>query len=141
MQRIHIILWMLLICTAALSQRIDTHHINPDSTSYPNVNVKKVAEDSLQSIFMIGIKNRVQPHYHTSHTEYVEILSGKGRMTLNGKTFIVHRHDKIIIPRGSIHSVINLNYRPLKVLSIQCPKYDGDRVILQPKIEAQTKDY
>jgi hypothetical protein len=72
MQRIHIILWTLLISAGAMAQRIDTHHINPDSTNYPNVYVKKIAEDSLQSTYIIWIKNTVKSHYHAHHTELVD---------------------------------------------------------------------
>ncbi len=133
MQRFVIILCTVLLASISYAQIIDTHHLHPDSTDYPNIYVKKVAEDSLQSVFVIWVKRSVPQHYHATHTEYVEILSGKGRMTLNGETFIVHKHDKIIIPRGSVHSVVNLHHRPLKVLSIQCPKFDGDRVMIQPK--------
>lgn len=132
---------MVLLASISFAQKIDTHHLNPDSTTYPNTYVKKVSEDSLQSVFVIWIKHSVQPHYHATHTEYVEILSGKGRMTLNGETFIVHKQDKIVIPRGSVHSVVNLHHRPLKVLSIQCPKYDGDRVMIQPKVATKAEEY
>lgn len=132
MQRFILILGLALFGNCTWAQKIDTHHLNPDSTNYPNVYVKKVAEDSLQSTFAIWIKGTVQPHFHAQHTEFVEVLSGKARMTLNGKTFIIHKHDKILIPRGSVHSVTNLHHRPLKVLSIQAPKFDGDRVWIKP---------
>lgn len=132
---------MVLLAGTTYAQKIDTHHLNPDSTTYPNTYIKKVAEDSLQSVFVIWIKKSVQPHYHATHTEFVEILSGRGRMTLNGETFAVHKHDKIVIPKGSVHSVINIGHRPLKVLSIQCPKFDGDRVMIQPKVNTTTSDY
>ncbi|PCJ65017.1 MAG: hypothetical protein COA58_12160 [Bacteroidetes bacterium] len=134
MQRLLFILLTAFLSFSVYAQKIDTHHINPDSTDYPNVYVKKVAEDSMQSSFIIWIKRSVQPHYHAHHTEIVEILSGKGRMTLNGETFIVHKHDIIFIPKGSVHSVKNLHHRPLKVLSIQAPKFDGDRIFVgEPK--------
>jgi quercetin dioxygenase-like cupin family protein len=128
MQRILFILLTCILAISANAQKIETHHINPDSSDYPNVYVKQVAEDSLQSTYIIWVKNSVQAHYHSDHTEIVEILSGKGRMTLNGETFIVHKHDIIVIPKGSVHSVKNLHHRPLKVLSIQAPKFDGDRI-------------
>ena len=132
MQRILFILLTALATLTVCAQKIDTHHIQPDSTDYPNVYVKKVADDSLQSTFIIWVKHSVKPHYHANHTEIVEILSGKGKMTLNGETFIVHKHDIIMIPKGSVHSVRNLHHRPLKVLSIQAPTFDGDRIWINP---------
>jgi mannose-6-phosphate isomerase-like protein (cupin superfamily) len=132
MQRIQITLWTLLICTGAMAQHIGTKHIYPDSTNYSNVYVKKIAEDSLQSTYVIWIKNTVRPHYHAYHTELVKILSGKGRMVLDGETFSVQRNDIILIPKGSVHAVTNLRRRPLKVLSVQSPKFNGERVWVEP---------
>lgn len=132
MQRTYFIFIWMLLGYFSYWQKIDTHHIQPDSSNYANIYVKKIAEDSLQSAFVIWVKNSVQAHYHADHTEIVEILSGKGRMTLNGQTFIVHKHDIVVIPKGSVHSVVNLHNRPLKVLSIQSPRFDGDRVWVKP---------
>ena len=132
MQRTYLIFMWMLFSVFAFGQKIDTHHLHPDSTDYPNIYVKKIAEDSLQSAFVIWVKHSVKAHYHAEHTEIVEILSGKGQMTLNGETFIVHKHDIIVIPKGSVHSVVNLHNRPIKVLSIQSPKFDGDRVWVVP---------
>lgn len=127
------ILWTAIISLSTFAQRIDTHTIQPDSADYPNIYVKKIAEDSLQSTFVIWVKHSVPAHYHAHHTEVVEILSGHGEMTLNGETFKVRKNDIIRIPKGSIHSVKNTGYRPLKVLSIQAPRFDGDRIWAIPE--------
>lgn len=132
MQRIQITLWTLFICAGAMAQHIDTKRIYPDSTNYSNLYVKKIADDSLQSTYIIWIKDSVKPHYHAYHTELVKILSGKGRMTLDGKTIIVHRNDVILIPKGSVHGVTNLKRRPLKVMSVQSPKFNGERIWIEP---------
>ena len=128
MQRILIILYTAGISLFANAQQLNPEKIQPDSTSYENIFVKKIAEDSLQSTFVIWIKNEVKSHFHAYHTEYVHILSGKGIMTLNNDTFNIKKGDAIIIPKTSVHSVITTSKKPLKVVSVQAPKFDGDRV-------------
>jgi len=108
------------------AQLIDTHHLHPDSADYPNVYVKKVAEDSLQSTFVIWIKHNVPAHYHTSHTEIVEILSGHGEMTLNGVTLKLRKHEIKRIPRRSVPSVKKVWHNPKDV---EVSKDDKGRII------------
>ena len=128
MQRILIILYTVTITFLANAQQIKSSDLQPDSTTYQNIHVKKIAEDSLQSTFVIWIKKEVKPHYHAHHTEYVQVLSGKGIMKLNDITFKIKKGDAMVIPRGSVHSVITTSRKPLKVVSVQAPKYDGDRI-------------
>ncbi|MGB1038849.1 MAG: cupin domain-containing protein [Bacteroidia bacterium] len=134
MQRTILFLSILIFGSMAYAQKIDTHHINPDSSNYPNVYVKLIHTDSAQSTYMIWVKNWVLPHYHAHHTEYIQVLSGRGRMTLDSSTFTIRKGDVIVIPKGSVHSVKTLSRHALKVMSVQAPKFDGDRIwINKPK--------
>ncbi|MBT8327236.1 MAG: cupin domain-containing protein [Bacteroidia bacterium] len=128
MQRILIILYTVSITLFAHAQQVKSKKIQPDSTSFENIYVTKIAEDELQSTFVIWIKKEVKPHYHAHHTEYVQVLSGKGTMVLNKDTFKIKKGDSMVIPKGSIHSVRTTSRKPLKVVSVQAPKYDGDRI-------------
>ncbi|MFY0644818.1 MAG: cupin domain-containing protein [Bacteroidia bacterium] len=102
--------------------------IQPDSSNFENVYVKKIAEDSLQSSFMIWVKEGVKSHYHATHTEIIQVVNGKGIMTIGDKSFKIKKGDYFVIPIGEVHSVITTSRKPLKVISIQSPRYDGDRV-------------
>lgn len=133
MQRLLFILCTLSFVLSSLGQKIDTHHINPDSTNYPNVYVKTISNDSVQSTFIIWVKQSVQPHYHAHHTEYVQVLSGKGRMTLDSTSFSIRKGDVILIPMGTVHSVKTTSRHALKVISVQAPHFDGDRVLVYPQ--------
>jgi len=99
---------------------------------YENIYVRKLAEDSLQSTFIIWVKKDVKAHYHKEHTENIVILEGKAEMTFNGEKIIVKKGDYLNIPKGTHHSVDKiLSRKPLKVLSIQAPNFDGkDRILL-----------
>lgn len=110
------------------AQTIRPVDVQPDSTNYANVYVKKMAEDSLQSTFIIWVKKEVKPHFHAHHTELIAVLDGSGTMTLDGQSFTIQKGDFFMIPMGSVHSVITTSTEPLKVMSIQSPRFDGDRI-------------
>ncbi len=131
MQRLLLILSIAVLAANGYSQNIRPSKIEPDSSTFENIYVKKYAEDKNQSTFIIWIKNEVKPHYHKSHTEYVQIISGKGVMKLNDQTFKVKKGDALYIKPGSIHSVLTTSRKPLKVVSVQAPKFDGDRIMVK----------
>lgn len=103
-------------------------------SDFENVYSRKMAEDSLQSSFVIWIKGRVTEHYHQAHTENIYVLEGKAEMTINGETRIIRKGDYITIPMNTRHAVTKvLSRKPLKVLSIQSPRFDGtDRIFVKP---------
>lgn len=107
------------------------NEISPDK-AFENVYSKKIADDSLQSTFIIWVKKDVVEHYHQTHTENIYVLEGKAEMTLNGQTQVVKKGDYMNIPIGTKHAVTKvLSRKPLKVLSIQSPHFDGtDRIII-----------
>ncbi|KAI8963292.1 hypothetical protein F5Y11DRAFT_365296 [Daldinia sp. FL1419] len=44
------------------------------------------------------------PHWHDSHTEFLQVLSGRACVTLSGRTFYVGPADGVItVPRSAIH--------------------------------------
>lgn len=100
---------------------------------FENVSVKLIAEDSLQSTFLIWIKKDVRGHFHKYHTENIVVLEGKAEMLFNGEKIIIKKGDYLNIPKGTHHSVEKvISRKPLKVLSIQSPNFDGkDRVFTE----------
>ena len=103
-------------------------------TNLDNIYSRKIAEDSLQSSFVIWIKGRVTEHYHQAHSENIYVLEGKAEMTINGEKRIIRKGDYITIPMNTRHAVTKvLSRKPLKVLSIQSPRFDGtDRIFVKP---------
>jgi mannose-6-phosphate isomerase-like protein (cupin superfamily) len=108
-------------------QSLDT--IKPPA-AYENSYVRSLYTDSATvSGFVIFIKKEVKLHKHVEHTEQVLILDGEAIMNLGEREFKVKKGDMILIPKNTFHSVKTTSKKPLKVLSIQAPYFDGkDRV-------------
>lgn len=123
-------LFVLGSVSAQLHLQADT--LTPPA-NYENVYAKAIQHDSLQSIFVIWIKKEVKMHYHQEHTESVLILEGSATMLLDGKEMEVKKGDYILIPKQTPHAVMKVHGRkPLKVLSIQAPYFDGkDRILVE----------
>jgi mannose-6-phosphate isomerase-like protein (cupin superfamily) len=103
--------------------------VNPDSTNFENIHVKKLSSDSLSTTFAIWIKLKVKLHKHVDHTEHVYIVEGKGEMTVGSDTIDIKKGDLITIPKDTWHGVKVTSKRTLKVISIQSPQFLGvDRV-------------
>jgi mannose-6-phosphate isomerase-like protein (cupin superfamily) len=129
MKRIIFLLLFILPRIADAQLHAELKAIQPDQ-EFDNVYVKKIAEDSLQSSFIIWIKKDVKGHFHQEHTENIVVIEGRAEMLFDGKRIIVKEGQYLNIPKGTTHSVTKvLTKKPLKVLSIQAPHFDGkDRV-------------
>jgi len=126
--RFFIVLGMTLLVTQAKSQTVaNTGTIEPGSTG---ITVKNLFSDSLCSSFCIIVKNEIKSHKHLKHSEHVIVESGEGVMKLNDKEFNIKEGDVIYIPKNTVHSVIVKGKKPLKVLSIQSPFFNGDDRVL-----------
>jgi mannose-6-phosphate isomerase-like protein (cupin superfamily) len=112
----------------AQNQSLDTIKAPPN---YDNIYSRTIASDSLSSSFVIFIKKEVKKHKHATHTENVYILDGEGEMLLGDKTFKVKKGDIIFIPMNTVHSLKVTSSIPVKVLSVQSPRFDGkDRIFV-----------
>ena len=92
--------------------------------------VLPLSGDSLQSSFVIWVKQGVKEHFHREHSESVYVLEGEAMMSLGNELFLVRPGDYVFIPKGTPHSVTQvMGDIPLKIISIQAPIFDGtDRV-------------
>lgn len=119
----------ILAFSFSMAQQIQTDTIlNRTQLSVFNA---KLFSDSLVSSFYIEIKNEVKVHQHAFHSEHVYVLSGQAEMSLNEKKFQIRNGDLIFIPKKTWHSVKVIGTEPLKVLSIQAPKFNGEDRIMK----------
>lgn len=125
-----VLLMVMGLCASAQNPNmINTLELEPGGGGITN---KNLFNDSLSSSFCIIIKNEVKAHKHMKHSEHVIVQSGEAVMRLGEKEFTIKEGDVIFIPKGTVHAVIVKGKKPLKVLSIQAPYFDGnDRVMME----------
>lgn len=123
---------VFLFCAETYCQ--DIHHtkkLEPQE-DFENILVKKLSDDELQTSFVIWIKDEVKLHKHNHHTENIYVLKGKGEMTIGDQKFIIKKGDYFTIPKGTAHALKVISFGPVKVISVQSPKFVGtDRVFVK----------
>jgi mannose-6-phosphate isomerase-like protein (cupin superfamily) len=110
-------------------QSLDT--IKPPA-EYENLYIRNLYADSLASSFLIFVKKEVKAHYHREHSEHIYVLEGEGEMQIGSSSRIVKPGEIIFIPMKTVHSLKVTSLKPMKVISIQAPFFDGtDRVLVE----------
>jgi len=90
-----------------------------------NITVEKISEDELHSTYLITVVKHVPLHFHKNHSENIIVLEGEAIMKIGNDTLNISPKDQITIPKRTLHEVIKvLGKKPLKVISVQSPKFD-----------------
>ncbi len=137
MKKVLFLFAAIIFCSQLKAQNIKMFQTDSlskigDDTTFENIYVKKIADDSLSTSSVIVIKKEVKLHYHANHTENIIIISGEAEMQINSMIVTVKKGDMINIPAKSLHSVKVTSVNPLKVISIQSPHFDGkDRIYME----------
>lgn len=106
---------------------------------YENIKVEKLAGDSLATVFKIAVKDTVKTHRHLAHSETIYVIGGTAKMYMNDTSFVLKSGDVLFIPFKTWHSVKVTSEKPLQVLSIQSPGFDGsDREFLDEHKEMES---
>lgn len=116
------------VLTAQINFNTDTLNIENNGKTQ----IRKLYGDSLSCTFLIVISDMVNAHYHASHTENIMVLEGNAIMKIGNREFEIKKGDWVIVPPNTVHSVINQGNKPLKVISVQSPFFDGkDRIMVE----------
>lgn len=132
MKTLVLILSILLTSSLLSGQSQHSLHNHTPPTEFDNIHVEKLAEDSLSSAFLIWVKKNVALHLHQHHSENVIILEGAAQVRVGEDTLQIKSGDHLFLPKGTPHAVWVTSSEPLKAISIQSPRFEGeDRVLLE----------
>jgi len=118
-----------LLCFLVINISAQSIHIPADikpSEEFDNLWTKDLYTDELATSKIIWIRKTVELHKHEHHTEHIYVISGSGEMSLGGEHVSIVQGDLIVIPKNTQHSVEVSSEEPLKIISIQSPKYEGN---------------
>lgn len=129
---------MFMVCLILLAQSMTTSAeiIHLPTIEIPTgaaaIHNQPLAASKHSSSFLLTIDAVVPNHYHQYHTEQIYVLEGTARMRLANEERTIQPGDYLLIPPGTVHGVIEItSKKPLKVLSIQSPRFDpSDRIMV-----------
>ena len=82
-----------------------------------------IAKDDAATYNIVRLREggAVKPHIHKTHTEFVYVIKGKGRLVVNKKEVWVRQGSVHFNPVGKIHGLKNVDKAELVILSIFTP--------------------
>lgn len=132
MNKILTTLTLAMLVLSSAAQSIYTPKFEHLDEEFENIYSEKIFSDSLSSSFLIIIRKSVKLHKHVGHTEHVYVLEGTGEMMLGEEHVSVAKGDLVIIPKGTPHSLEVTSMDPMRIISVQSPKFEGkDRVFIE----------
>ena len=72
-------------------------------------------------------------HYHAKTEEIYYIMSGSGKMVIDGKTFSVKKGHSILVPKGARHELANTGRGKLVYICVDSPVFDPKDVFVDKK--------
>jgi len=126
MKFVSVVVFVCMVCAETEAQTFETLAQLQPKQEFENILSEQLYSDSLVTTFVIWIRKEVKAHYHAHHTEQLFVISGKGLLRLGDTSIVIRPGDWVTIPAGTAHSVKVTSRKPLKVLSVQAPRFLGD---------------
>ena len=80
------------------------------------------AEQCSVAVIRIAAGDRVRPaHSHPNGEEVIYVLSGSGRVLVNGEVTAITSGSTVLFPRGHVHMVHNTGHEEMKIVCFFAP--------------------
>lgn len=117
---------------------------NIEKQSLENTNFRKVLHTSeFQQLVVMSIPvgGEIGREIHDENDQFIRIEAGKGEAMIDGRVIKLGADDVIIIPKGSVHNVVNKSRdADLKLYTIYSPPHHKDGTVHATKAEADADD-
>lgn len=117
---------------------------NIEKQSLENTNFRKVLHTSeFQQLVVMSIPvgGEIGREIHDENDQFIRIEAGKGEAMIDGRVIKLGADDVIIIPKGSVHNVVNKSKdADLKLYTIYSPPHHKDGTVHATKAEADADD-
>lgn len=117
---------------------------NIEKQSLENTNFRKVLHTSeFQQLVVMSIPvgGEIGREIHDENDQFIRIEAGKGEAMIDGRVIKLGADDVIIIPKGSVHNVVNKSKdADLKLYTIYSPPHHNDGTVHATKAEADADD-
>jgi quercetin dioxygenase-like cupin family protein len=89
-----------------------------------NVTTVEVGRHRTASVHHLRVSEGVKAHVHREHDEQVVVLAGEGTVRLGDSAQEVSAGSVVVIPRGTVHSLV-VTGSAVEAVSIFSPPFDG----------------
>lgn len=97
-----------------------------------NISALPLGRTDAISYHLVQIRDREQPHIHTTHDLVVTLLRGRGQLVVRGEPQEMRAGDVAVVAHGTPHYFVNTDCAPAAAFVTFAPPYDGtDQVSVQ----------
>lgn len=87
---------------------------------------------NLQLVLMTLLPGQeIGKEVHKNVDQFFRIESGKGQIIINNDSYIVGEGAAIVVPKNTIHNIINIGSKPLKLYTIYSPPQHKNGTIVR----------
>lgn len=85
---------------------------------------RTISQNDAQSLTLFAFDKGEEISTHSSHGDaMITVLDGEGRITIEGKPFVLHKGESVIMPAGKPHAVFALEkFKMFLVVVFPLPK-------------------
>ncbi|MCK9437080.1 MAG: cupin domain-containing protein [Synergistaceae bacterium] len=85
---------------------------------------RTISQNDAQSLTIFAFDKGEEISTHSSHGDaMITVLDGEGRVTIDGKPFMLHKGESVLMPAGKPHAVFALEkFKMLLVVVFPLPK-------------------
>lgn len=87
-------------------------------------------------IMSIDARGDIGEETHNDNDQVLYLVSGQGRMVLNGQEKPFKKGDLVLVPAGTKHNFISDSIGPMKIITTYSPPHHPDGTIHKTKAEA-----
>ena len=87
-------------------------------------------------IMSIEIGGEIGEEIHADNDQVLYLVSGQGRVILDGKDKPFKEGDLVLVPAGTKHNFITTGSEPMKIITTYSPPHHPDGTIHKTKAEA-----
>ena len=118
-----------------MAERLVRYLDETDAVDCPFGNVRRVVTGGAGGVANVHVVSVTQgsEHFHEAYDELYYVLSGKGSITIDGKTSVLRPGAVVVIPRGLRHSLAAEEGDSLQFIIFGVPPMPIDDERARPK--------
>ena len=116
---------------------------NIEKATLENTDYRRVLYTSKNSqLVLMNIATGGEIGEETHHLDqFLRFEDGEGKVVLDGVEHMVADGDAVVIPRGTLHNVLNIGTTPLKLYSVYSPHEHKDGTVHKTKADEKEEHF
>jgi mannose-6-phosphate isomerase-like protein (cupin superfamily) len=121
----------------------DMHLQNLESKAIENTTFRTVLATSKHTqvvVMSVNPGEDIGMEIHPNEDQVLYLVSGKGKVFLNGDEFDFNSGDAVLVPAGAKHNFTTVGEEPMKIITTYSPPHHPDGTVHKTKADAEAAE-